>query len=675
MPTYTGTAGADVIIGTSGDDIVTNIGPGLDIVTTGAGNDTITIVPDQGTLLDTLPDVISMGPGDDDHLIIDYRSGSAVFTMGAPLLDLNILGLSGGINLGGSERITYLGVDRFTIYGGSGNDTVVLGAGNDTADGGGGDDTLSGGDGADMLYGGSGNDTLYGEAGADTLVGGSGVDILTGGAGDDSYEVTEAGDQVVESLNQGTDTVYSYVNYALTANVENLYLMGSASVGTGNGLANTLVGNGANNVLIGGAGNDVMSGGVGDDTYEVTEAGDQVIELAGQGADTVFSYVSYALGDNVEALRLVGAAINATGNALDNHLVGNANNNTLIGGAGADVMFGATGDDTYEVTDRGDVVIELAGQGNDTVFSYLDYALGDNVEVLRLVGAAVNGTGNGLDNVLVGNGQANVLIGGAGVDIMIGSGGNDAYEVTEAGDLVYEAAGEGYDTTYSYVDAYLMSENVEQLNLVGSARVGLGSSGANLLVGNDLANTLNGNGGADVLTGGLGVDQFWHLVGDGDDRITDFDAASGETIVLSQSQFNDFAAVQQAMTQVGANVVITGGGATLTLDNVSIAQLTASNFALHLGPASAPDLPAAKEGMAQVQIAGDDFMPDGGGLPPSQTLPWADGSSADGGGHGASGAGFADADPFAQGNPGFDGLHPAGPELHHSHSSEWDWAA
>lgn len=613
MPTYAGTAGPDVILGTSGDDIVTNIGPGLDVVTTGAGNDTVTIVPDQGTLLDTLPDVISMGPGADDHLIIDYRSGAAALTMAAPLLDLNILGLSGGISLSGSERLTYLGVDRFTMYGGSANDTIVLGNGNDVTDGGGGNDSLSGGDGNDMLYGGAGDDSLSGDAGNDTLIGGSGNDALTGGAGDDNYEVAEAGDLVVENANQGTDSVWAYRNYALTANVENLYLAGSAANATGNGLNNTLVGNGLNNILIGGAGNDSMSGGAGDDIYEVTEVGDRVTEAVGQGNDTVFSYVSYALSDNVENLRLVGSALNGTGNALDNSLIGNANNNILIGGAGADVMIGSTGDDIYEVAQAGDVVTELAGEGNDTVFSYMSYALNENVENLRLVGMAVNATGNELDNMIVGNALDNVLIGAAGNDIMVGSVGDDAYEVTDIGDLVYEAAGEGYDTTYSYIDTYLMSENVEQLNLEGTARVGLGSSGANLIFGNAQDNVLNGNAGDDRLSGGDGVDQFWHLAGDGNDSISDFDAASGETIVLAQSQFGDFSAIQAAMSQVGQNVVINAGGQTLTIENVMIGQLSTNNFLLHVdSPASAtPD--AAKGEDVTMAAHSDEFVLQGSG--------------------------------------------------------------
>jgi Ca2+-binding RTX toxin-like protein len=43
-------------------------------------------------------------------------------------------------------------------------------------------------------------------------------------------------------------------------------------------------------------------------------------------------------------------------------------NDTLDGGAGNDSLIGGLGDDTY-VLETGDVIVELAGQGSDTVRS------------------------------------------------------------------------------------------------------------------------------------------------------------------------------------------------------------------------------------------------------------------------------------------------------------------
>src|SRR3569623_1560276 len=234
------------------------------------------------------------------------------------------------------------------------------------------------------------------------LTGNSLTNTLTGGLGDDTY-VISTGDVVVAAANAGTDTVVSDVTYTLAASVENLTLTGTAVInGTGNSLNNILAGNSLNNTLDGGAGADTLSGGLGNDTYVVDNTADVVTENLNEGTDTVQSSVTYTLGNNVENLTLTGtAAINGTGNTLDNILTGNSLANVLTGGLG---------DDTY-VTSTGDVVVEAANAGTDTVLSNVTYTLGANVENLTLTGtAAINGTGNSLDNILVGNSVANVLM-------------------------------------------------------------------------------------------------------------------------------------------------------------------------------------------------------------------------------------------------------------------------
>jgi Ca2+-binding RTX toxin-like protein len=138
----------------------------------------------------------------------------------------------------------------------------------------------------------------------------------------------------------------------------------------------------------------------------------------------------------LENLTLTGAsAINGTGNASDNVLVGNTGNNTLTGaagndtldgGAGTDTLVGGTGNDIYYVDATTDVVTEQANEGTDTVMSSVTWTLGANVENLTFTGtAAVNGTGNALDNVLTGNGGSNNLSGGVGNDTLDGGAGND----------------------------------------------------------------------------------------------------------------------------------------------------------------------------------------------------------------------------------------------------------
>jgi Ca2+-binding RTX toxin-like protein len=109
-----------------------------------------------------------------------------------------------------------------------------------------------------------------------------------------------------------------------------------------------MYGNDQNNVLIGSGGNDIMVGKLGNDAYEVTEAGDLVIEKANEGIDTVTTTLdNYIMPANVEILGIYGSARTATGNALNNQMYGNELDNVLIGGEGSDILFGRGGSDTF----------------------------------------------------------------------------------------------------------------------------------------------------------------------------------------------------------------------------------------------------------------------------------------------------------------------------------------
>ena len=201
----------------------------------------------------------------------------------------------------------------------------------------------------DVLVGGAGADQLSGLAGNDNLDGGLGADILIGGTGNDTYNVDNTEDQVIEDTAAGIDTVVAALSYVLTANVEKLTLSGSLAINaTGNNLQNTLNGNTASNILDGGTGADTMAGGSGNDTYYVDNTADLVAELSAAGTDTVLAAVSYVLLRHVENLTLLNSltALYATGNAEHNTLTGNNENNTLTGFAGNDTLLGGNGNDS-----------------------------------------------------------------------------------------------------------------------------------------------------------------------------------------------------------------------------------------------------------------------------------------------------------------------------------------
>ena len=95
----------------------------------------------------------------------------------------------------------------------------------------------------------------------------------------------------------------------------------------------------------------------------------------------------------------------------------------------------------------GDIVIEKAGGGTDTVRSRDQLHARRQFENLVLTGTAdLNGTGNSLANVIFGNAGNNILDGGAGADDMEGGAGNDTYWSIVQNDLVTEDFNSGTDT-------------------------------------------------------------------------------------------------------------------------------------------------------------------------------------------------------------------------------------
>lgn len=252
------------------------------------------------------------------------------------------------------------------------------------------------------------------------------------------------------------------------------------------------------------------------------------------------------------------------GNAGNDTLRGDAGTDTLDGGAGADAMAGGDGDDTYTVDNVGDRVTEVSGEGNDRVYSSVTHTLAAHAEQLSLMGdTAINGTGNGQDNILTGNTAANILNGGAGADTMTGGLGNDTYVVDDEGDEVTEADGGGTDAVLSSVD-YELDDYVDNLTLTGTAAInGTGNAGDNRLTGNIAANTLDGRAGNDTMAGGAGNDVY--VVDDEDDTVTEA-ANAGTDTVQSAVAFTLGANVENLTLTGAGNVNGTGN----TLANILI---------------------------------------------------------------------------------------------------------
>ena len=526
-----GTAGADVLYGTSLGDTL-NGGLGDDTIYAGAGNDTL--IGGGGN------DLLDGGFGNDTYVIgATSEKISEGGNNGIDLIQTALASYTLGINV---ENLTYTGSGNFNGAG-NGEDNVIQGGdfGN----------TLGGGDGSDWLKGGAGIDQLNGGDGNDREDGGAGDDVLRGNNGDDVLHGQDGVDLI--KGDDGNDAIY------------------------GDAGNDNLQGNAGNDLLDGGTGKDRMAGGTGDDIYIVDVAGDTVIELTGEGTDTVRTTLNaYMLGANVENLVFTGSG-NFTG-------TGNELANAITGGSGADTMAGGAGDDSYVVDNSGDVVIEAPDGGNDTIITSLaTFKLAADLENLTYTGAkGFTGTGNAAANVITGAAGTDRLDGLGGADTMAGGLGNDTYVVDNVGDQVIEKPGEGSDRIISQV-SFSASENVEILQLSTSKAINAtGNALANTLIGNGGANVLDGRGGADVLTGGRGVDTFQFQRGEAQgDVVKDFAGAgvSGGDIL----RFVGFGA-DASITQVGSSdlfAIHAGaafGGATEVIELVGVTHIAAGDY-------------------------------------------------------------------------------------------------
>jgi Ca2+-binding RTX toxin-like protein len=205
----------------------------------------------------------------------------------------------------------------------------------------------------------------------------------------------------------------------------------------------TFNGGAGNDQFTPGEGNNSLVGGTGDDTYflstvEFSSATNNIVELAGEGIDTVWALLGFTLQDNIENGGIYASTRpgNLTGNALGNRLTGNDGPNTLSGLGGNDVLLGGGSNDVLlggeggDLLDGGDARDRLeGGAGNDQLIG------GEGDDVL-LPGTGTDRVEGGIGNDEIHFGAAaeassdDVIDGGTGIDFIVLASGITAFDLS-----------------------------------------------------------------------------------------------------------------------------------------------------------------------------------------------------------------------------------------------------
>jgi Ca2+-binding RTX toxin-like protein len=381
------------------------------------------------------------------------------------------------------------------------------------------------------------------------LDGGTGADAMIGGRWNDTYVIDNAGDTVVETgifngIDISNDTVETPFETSLLSqypNIENVTLTGTAAANaTGNAVANRL--DGSRNAAA-----NRLTGGAGDDTY-VVGTDDSVLELAGEGHDTVV--VASASGTtvlasdyaNVEAIRMQGniGAFNVQGDSFDNDITGSLGNNQLFGGAGSDTLTDQfLGDITFGggVFPAADNDLLQGGDGNDTLNSLggadtLEGGAGDDMLRVYYAGRSVTariGLGEGHDH-LIQDAGTNVNV---NLELKAGVGPGDV-QLKRAAGLITATLADG--TSLDFADADVLGLDFADGTVLGGAQIeamlqttdrSTPTTAGDLLFGTAGADTIGSLGGDDAVYAGAGNDSVDG--GPGNDVL--FGGAGADTLV------------------------------------------------------------------------------------------------------------------------------------------------
>ena len=475
-------------------------------------------------------------PGDEDLTISDFTNGEDLIDLTkfvgiTRIEDLTVTSDGNGVAI----DLSAFGGGTITLSGFSVDDLDSSDFVFRLLDGGGtsGDDTLQADDDGDRVEGGAGDDDITGGAGADYLLGGEGEDTIRGGAGLDSLE-GGAGDDVIHG---GADADWIWGG----SDDDTIYgEAGADSIEGGSGNDRIEGGKGAD-FLGGGEGDDTLVGGAGDDEFFGDGGADTFVFGPGHGSDTIWDFTN-----GEDTIDLSGFA-------------------TISGFHDLTITESDDGV-TIDLTDFGGgtiFLVDVARSDLDTadfVFSDDGWTYGtEGNDSVQLTGEDDKYAGLGGDDTISGMDGNDVLSGGAGNDVLSGREGDDTL-----------VGGAGDDRLWGQQGADTLIGGAGNDELIGESTFEL--------TGDD---TLIGGAGDDTMTGGVGSDTFVFAANHGNDTIRDF--SNLDQIDLTQiagiSGFDDL-----TITADGTAAVIdltSHGGGTIRLENTSVSDLDADDFAFY----------------------------------------------------------------------------------------------
>jgi len=234
---------------------------------------------------------------------------------------------------------------------------------------------------------------------------------------------------------------------------------------TGGAGNDTLTGNSGDNTITGGAGNDILTAGIGADTVDggagndsitltESEAGADVVRLTNDtsaGLTNVTGSGNDTGTDTITGFDTANDTLTITATAVTNYTHGTDSNfrkdATAADGTGvtdlAASAFSFDFDSDDDISEAGDVVINMASLATSGVAYDLDESTSDTALEARILYNLTGGTGA---DTMVGGGLADTLTGGAGADVITGGVGLDtiALATDGAADIIlYTTTGDG----------------------------------------------------------------------------------------------------------------------------------------------------------------------------------------------------------------------------------------